>query len=190
MANRRMFARSITETDAFLDMPPSSRVLYFHLGMNADDDGVVDSPKRVMRACGCTEDDMQTLIAKRYLIPFDTGIVVILHWKQHNQIKKDRYHKTIHQAEIGQLVVTDTGEYAFPGEIDASPVPPACIQDVSNMDTDCIHDASRTETQVSLGKDRLEKVSQAKKGGKPPRNPKFKKGGSDDAELAELASRL
>lgn len=175
MANRRMFSRAITETDAFLDMPPSSRALYFHLGMNADDDGVVDSPKRTIRASGATDDDMRVLIAKRYLIPFESGVMVVRHWKQHNHIQADRYHKTIHQMELSQLVMTETGEYAFPGESDALSVLPACIQNVSNMDTECIQDVSRMDTEVRLGKASQGKASQDKKSDMPPDRSKFTK---------------
>ena len=146
MASRRMFSKSITETDAFLDMPASSRALYFHLGMNADDDGFVDSPRRIMRASGATEDDMRVLVSKRYVILFDTGIVVIRHWKMHNYIQKDRYRKTIYEHERSFLDVTRTKEYVLMGETEALAVSPACIQDVSNMDS-----------QDRLGKDRLGK---------------------------------
>ena len=79
MAERRMFAKTITESDAFLDMPLSTQALYFHLGMNADDDGFVNSPKRIQRLAGASEDDLRLLIAKRFVLAFESGIIVIKH---------------------------------------------------------------------------------------------------------------
>ena len=91
MAERRMFAKTIIDSDAFLDMPVTSQLLYFHLSMRADDDGFINKPKAIMRDCSCKEDDLRLLIAKKFIIPFETGIVVIKHWKIHNYIAKDRY---------------------------------------------------------------------------------------------------
>ena len=92
MAQRRMFSRTITESDAFTEMPLSAQALYFHLGLNADDDGFVNSPKHVQRGIGAAEDDLAILVAKRFLIPFDSGVVVIRHWKTNNYIRHDRYN--------------------------------------------------------------------------------------------------
>lgn len=178
MANRRMFARSITETDAFLDMPASTRALYFHLGMNADDDGVVDSPKRTMRTSSATDDDLRVLISKGYVIPFDTGIVVVRHWKVNNNIQRDRYHPTIHQAEFSQLGTSETGEYVLPDESNILAALPACIQDVSRVDT-----------QSRLGKDSLGKSSQDKaSGGSAPKRTRFTKPTVD--EVAEYIEQM
>lgn len=94
MAERRMFARTIVTSDEFLDMPATARCLYFTLGMFADDDGFVNSPKSVMRAVGSSTDDMNILIAKKYVLVFDGGVIVIKHWKVHNYIQKDRYNET------------------------------------------------------------------------------------------------
>ena len=90
MGNHRMFANAIIDSDSFLDMPLSTQALYFHLGMKADDDGFVGSPKRLARSVSCTEDDLKLLIAKGYIIPFDSGVVAIAHWNVHNKIRKDR----------------------------------------------------------------------------------------------------
>ena len=86
MAKRRMFSQQITDSDAFLDMPLSAQALYFHLGMSADDDGFVNNPKRVQRVIGANEDDLKLLIAKNFIIAFDTGVMVIKHWKINNYI--------------------------------------------------------------------------------------------------------
>lgn len=114
MANRRMFARTITDSDAFTDMPLSTQALYFHLGMCADDDGFVNNPKRVQRCIGAADDDMAVLVAKRFIIPFDSGVVVIKHWKINNYIRPDRYKATSYTAEILQLEENENGAYSLP----------------------------------------------------------------------------
>ena len=90
MAERRMFTQKITESDAFLDMPLSTQALYFHLCMNADDDGFVKNPKRIARMMGAGDDDMKLLIAKAFVIAYESGVIVIKHWRMHNLIRKDR----------------------------------------------------------------------------------------------------
>lgn len=77
MANRRMFSRDVVETDRFLGMPLTSQALYFHLGMEADDDGFVPSPRKVQRAVGCTEGDLKHLASCGYIIPFESGVIQI-----------------------------------------------------------------------------------------------------------------
>ena len=94
MAERRMFAKTIVFSDAFLDMPMSARCLYFTLGMFADDDGFVNSPKSIMRQCGASMDDMNILMAKKFIIIFESGIIVIKHWRIHNYIRQDTYSET------------------------------------------------------------------------------------------------
>lgn len=103
MAEKRMFAKSIIDSDTFLEMPVSARLLYFDLSMRADDDGFINSPKKIMRMTGATTDDMNVLIARRYIIPFDSGIIVIRHWRINNYLRSDRYHETVHLAEKAQL---------------------------------------------------------------------------------------
>jgi hypothetical protein len=88
MAERRMFAKIIIDSDAFLDMPLSTQALYFHLSMRADDDGFINNPKKIQRTIGATDDDFKLLIAKHFVIPFDSGVVVIKHWKIHNYIQR------------------------------------------------------------------------------------------------------
>ena len=100
MAQRRMFSLSVTGTDVFLDMPVSTRASHFHLGMHGDDDGFVGSPKKIMRAAGCGNDDMKLLAAKGFIIPFDSGVVVLRDWRLNNTLKSnDRYHETLYQSE-------------------------------------------------------------------------------------------
>ena len=94
MAERRMFTKKIIDSDAFLDMPLSTQALYFHLGMRADDEGFINSPKKIQRMIGATDDDMKLLLAKRFIIAFESGVVVIKHWKMHNYIQADRFKPT------------------------------------------------------------------------------------------------
>ena len=105
MANRRMFSKEIIGSDSFLDLPVSSRELYFQLGMYADDDGFV-SPKKVIRMVGSSDDDLKILLAKEYVLPFKSGVIVITHWKDNNYLRSDRYTPTVHQDEL-KLAQTD-----------------------------------------------------------------------------------
>lgn len=136
MAERRMFAKTIIDSDAFLDMPLSTQSLYFHLSMRADDDGFINNPKKVQRMVGASDDDLKLLIAKRFIIPFESGIVVIKHWKIHNYIQKDRYKPTIYQEEKSLLAVKDNKAYTEGEQLVSIP-----------------------DTQVRLGKVRLGEVS-------------------------------
>lgn len=131
MAERRMFAKTIVLSDAFLDMPLSARCLYFTLGMLADDDGFVNSPKSIMRQVGASVDDMNLLLAKKFILAFDSGIIVIKHWRIHNYIQKDRYKESKYVEEKASLMIDQNGAY-----------------------TECIQDVSIPDTQVRLGKDR------------------------------------
>ena len=107
MAQKRMFDKTITNDDCFLEMPIGSQVLYFHLSMNADDDGFINNWKSIMRMIGAKEDDLKVLIAKSYVIPFDTGVIVIKHWKINNYLRNDRYKPTRFQEEYKQLVLNN-----------------------------------------------------------------------------------
>lgn len=113
MAERRMFAKCITTSDAFLDMPASARALYFHLGMIADDDGFVNSPKRAMREAGASEEDLNLLLGKRFLLGFESGIVVIKHWRINNYLRGDRYKPTEYLEELNSLIVKDNKAYTM-----------------------------------------------------------------------------
>ena len=139
MAQRRMFSKKITETDNFLDMPLSSQALYFHLNMGADDEGFVDKAKTIQRTIGASSDDLRILIAKGFVIPFESGVVVIRHWRIHNYIQADRFQSTIHKEEKEQL------------EFDKSK-----IANIKPLDQ-CIQNVYKVDTQVRIGKDRLDK---------------------------------
>lgn len=117
MAERRMFAKTIIDSDAFLDMPLSTQALYFHLSMRADDEGFINNPKKIQRMIGALEDDLKLLIVKRFIIPFDSGVVVIKHWRIHNYIRADRLVETNYQEEKALLSVKENGSYTLNGEI-------------------------------------------------------------------------
>ena len=136
MAERRMFAKTIVLSDAFLDMPMSARCLYFTLGMLADDDGFVNSPKSIMRQVGASIDDMNILLARKFILAFESGVIVIKHWRIHNYIQKDRYKGSKYIEEKSTLAVDENGAY-----------------------TECIQDVSIPDTQVRLGKVSLGKAN-------------------------------
>ena len=140
MAERRMFAKTIIDSDAFLDMPVTARLLYYDLAMRADDDGFVNSPKKIMRMVGAAQDDLSVLISKKFIIPFESGVVVIKHWRIHNYIRNDRYKPTTYQKEKALLVEENNKAYHL----------------VDQVDTNGIPKVSDRETQDRLGKDRID----------------------------------
>ena len=111
MAERRMFAKSIVLSDVFLDMPLSARCLYFTLGMLADDDGFVGNPKSIMRQCGASQDDMLILLQKRYILGFESGVIVIKHWRMNNYLRSDRHQETTYLEEKELLTIDNKGAY-------------------------------------------------------------------------------
>jgi hypothetical protein len=111
MAQKRMFSNKITSTDFFLEMPLTSQALYFHLNMDADDDGFVGSPKKIMRMLGSTKNDFDLLLAKNFIIEFDSGICVITHWLIHNTLRKERYHPTVYTNEYKSLSISENKSY-------------------------------------------------------------------------------
>ena len=131
MAVRRMLAKSIIDSDAFLDMPTTSQNLYFHLCMRADDDGFISNPKRIQRMLGASDDDLKLLLAKRFVLAFESGIIVIKHWRIHNCIQKDRYKPTLYSEEKASLYLKPDGAYTDHKQPENSP----CIQDVYSLDT-------------------------------------------------------
>lgn len=111
MARKRMFDLEVVDTDLFLEMPQSTQNLYFHLSMRADDDGFVSNPKKIIRTVGANEDDLKILFSKQFVIPFESGVVVIRHWKLNNYLRKDRYTETIYKEEKRMLREDENGVY-------------------------------------------------------------------------------
>ena len=142
MASRRMVNIRIIDSDNFLELPLSTQALYFHLLLRADDDGFINNPKRIQRLIGGSEDDFKLLIAKQYILTFDSGVIVIKHWKMHNYIKKDRYHETDCISEKNMLYEDENKTYTLEK--------PQCIQ---------IGTSSEPEWNPSLGKVSLGKTS-------------------------------
>lgn len=132
MAERRMFAKTIIDSDMFLDMSSSAQNLYFHLAMRADDEGFVNSPKKIQKIIDANDDDIRILLAKKYLIYFESGVIVITHWKIHNYIQKDRFKSSIATNEKLLLSLDENNVYT--------------------LDTECKHLVSSLDTQSSLVK--------------------------------------
>lgn len=150
-----MFSLEIVDTDQFLDLPASSQSLYFHLGMRADDDGFISSPRKITNMVNCSNDDLKLLIAKGFVIPFESGICVIRDWRVNNYIQKDRYHESRYLAEKALLSVNANQSYS--------------------LDTVCIQNVSRLDTEVRLGKVSLE-LGESERAGKPPTSAQRKYG--------------
>lgn len=147
MADRRMFAKTIIDSDAFLDMPQSTQLLYFHLAMRADDDGFINNPKSIARNVKCNEDDLKILAMKKFIIPFESGIVVIKHWKIHNYIRTDRYKETKYKEEKSRLMLDENKAYSVG------------IPSDNQVTTNGIPSDNQMDTQVRLGKDSIGKYS-------------------------------
>jgi len=113
MAERRMFAKSIIDSDAFMDMPISSQCLYFHLSIRADDDGFVNNPKKIAKMINSSDDDMRILLAKKFIITFDSGVIVVTHWQVHNYIQSDRYKPSLCHEEKALLGLTENKVYTL-----------------------------------------------------------------------------
>lgn len=148
MAERRMMSKSIIKSDTFLDMPATTQNLYFHMLLDADDDGFINAPKSIMRMIGAKDDDMKVLAAKQFVIPFESGVVVIKDWKIHNYIQNDRYKpSTLPERDL--LNIKKDKTYTLKS-------------DVSRMDTECIQTVSIGKDRLGkdrIGKDRIGKVS-------------------------------
>ena len=146
MAERRMMSKKIIDTDNFLDMPQSTQCLYFHLLLRADDDGFIQSPKSIMRITGCKDDDLKILIAKGFVIGFETGVIVIRHWRIHNYVQSDRYSKS----ELPEAKSVELKNKVY--EVVEPPINP----DNTCMDTKCIQNGYIMDTQIRIDKIREE----------------------------------
>ena len=168
MAERRMFAKTIIDSDVFLDMPLSTQALYFHLSMRADDDGFINNPKKIQRMIGASDDDLKVLVMKRFILPFDSGVVVIKHWRMHNYIRNDRYKETVYQEEKAQLLLKENGAY-------------------TQVETIGIPDGNQVETQVRLGQDRARlELGEDIEEDKPPKPTRHKYGAYENVLLTDV----
>ena len=152
MANKRMFTMKIVDSDAFLDMPLSTQCLYFHLNMRADDDGFIGNPKRIMKITGASEDDLRLLIAKRFVLTFEDGVIVIKHWRMHNTLSRDRYAETSYTDEKKMLLLKDNGSYSLTG---GNPIDDTRLIERSGRQTQQRRnkDATKTLSDIDKGLD-------------------------------------
>ena len=148
MAERRMFAKTIIDSDAFLDMPVTARLLYYDLAMRADDDGFVNSPKKIMRMVGASQDDLTILAMKKFIIPFESGVVVIKHWKIHNYIRKDTYKETAYKDEKARLAFDENNSYTLQSNVLETP-------EITDVLIDRRRAVDEPSTQDRLGKDSI-----------------------------------
>ena len=148
MAEKRSFTKKITESDAFLDMPISTQCLYFHLNMDTDDDGFVNSPKRIVKMIGASEDDLKLLIAKNFVIVFESGVIVIKHFRMHNTLRNDRYHATNYQEEFKKLGLKDNGSYTINNDF---------LENGNQMETNGIPNGNQMETEHNITKHNITK---------------------------------
>lgn len=142
-----MFAKTIIDSDAFLDMPLTTQALYFHLSMRADDEGFINNPKKIMRMIGASDDELRLLVAKSFIIPFESGVCVIKHWKIHNYLRNDRFKPTVYSEEKAQLVIKENKAYSKKVLPETSGIPLGIPSDY------------QMDTQDRIGKDRIGKVS-------------------------------
>jgi hypothetical protein len=145
-----MFNKQIIDSDAFLDMPLSAQALYFHLNMRADDDGFINNPKKIQRMICCSEDDLKLLIAKRFVIPFESGVCVIKHWLIHNYIRKDTYKETVYTDEKAQLFTKTNKSYTLDR--------PKEIEQLRNCN-ESVDEPSRRLDKNRLDKNSIEEIS-------------------------------
>ena len=157
MAERRMFTQKIIDSDAFLDMPLTTQALYFHLNMRADDDGFINNPKKICRMIGASEDDLKLLIAKRFVLAFEKGVIVIKHWRMHNLIRKDRYSPTQYEDEFMSLDIKDNGSYT-----EKMPQIQGIEEYGNQLATKWQPVGNQMATQDRLGKDSIGEVSVGK----------------------------
>ena len=159
MAEKRMFTQKIIDSDAFLEMPPSAQALYFHLNMRADDDGFVNNPRKITRYVGAAEDDLKLLILKRFIIAFDSGVIVIKHWRMHNTLRMDRYKPTDYQEEFRKLRLKSNNAYTDkpPETEEENSLLPEWQPDGNQLATTRQPDGNHLEPQNRLEESREEK---------------------------------
>lgn len=150
LAQKRMFTMKIVDSDAFLDMPATTQCLYFHLNMRADDDGFIGNPKRIMKIIGASEDDLRLLIAKRFVLTFEDGVIVIKHWRMHNTLSRDRYAETSYTDEKKMLLLKDNGSYSLTG---GNPIDDTRLIERSGRQTQQRRNKDATKTHSDKGLD-------------------------------------
>ena len=158
MANKRMYSKDITDSDAFIEMSSAAQALYFHLNQGADDDGFNNQIQIAMIKAHASTDDLKILMAKSFVIRFESGVIVIKHWRMHNTLRKDRYTPTNYQEELKQLGIKDNGAYTLGCQVVAERLPDGC----PSIDKNSVVESSVVE-------DRVEDVPDINVGHKPTR---------------------
>lgn len=164
MAERRMFAKTIVLSDAFLDMPLSARCLYFTLSMLADDDGFVNAPKSIMRQCGASNDDMKILLSKKFVLLFESGVLVIKHWRINNYLQKDRIQPTKYQEEFGRLEVGKNGAYSLNNDNEY-------VENSNNVYIEDVYTDKNSIDEIRLDKDSINTISCSPEANDCTKNP-------------------
>ena len=141
MAEKRMFSSNVIDSDAFLDMSPTARLLYYDMGMRADDDGFIDSPKKIMRIIGASDSDLKELIDNEFVLRFDSGVIVIRHWYVNNRVRRDTYHETIYTEEKSRLFMEKNNVYQLRND----------------SVTDTLQTRDEIGSQIRGGEDRIDK---------------------------------
>ena len=147
MAEKRMFAKSVVDSDAFIDMPLTAQALYFHLAMRADDDGFINNSRKITRMINASEEDFQILCAKNFVISFDSGIAVIKHWKLHNSIRGDRKKDTNYAEEFALLSEKENGIYTLCQPLDG------------HLTDKCLSSDGQMTAQIRIEENRRDKGS-------------------------------
>ena len=182
MAERRMFAKTIIDSDAFIDMPMTARLLYYDLAMRADDDGFVNSPKKIIRMIGASDDDLKVLAAKKFIIPFENGVVVIKHWRIHNYIRKDTYKETTYKDEKALLQTDENNAYRLTNTDNLLTVDEPSTNRGRNVDDPSTQDRIGKDR---IGKDRIKEERGSEEPQPVPKNPKKKFGEYKHVKLTE-----
>ena len=146
-----MFTKKITDDDNFISLASSAQALYFHLNQGADDDGFNNQVQMAMWKAHASIDDLKVLMAKNYIIRFESGVIVIKHWRMHNTLRKDRYTPTNFQDELKQLGIKTNGAYTLDWNGDEARLPNGCQMvatdkisiDKNSLDKDSISPRSR-----------------------------------------------
>ena len=171
MAIKRMLSMKICDSDAFLDMPQSTQNLYFHLNLRADDDGFIGNPKRIQRMVNASDDDLKLLIAKRFILIFESGVIVIKHWRMHNTLLGDRYNPTPYQDELSELTLKKNKSYKLVKDLDDK-------EPIKELETNCKQNVNTVLDLVldtDLDKD-LKEIYKSSDISSKPREPKHKYG--------------
>lgn len=201
MAERRMFCKSIVESDNFISMPADAQMLYLHLNMAADDDGFCDSPRKVMRSCNASDDAMKILISKKFVLTFekkDNFVVVIKHWRMNNYIRKDTYHETRYKEMMRELYYDENQSYSMNPDDGHTPVVPEALpshvsdEPVTEPSRERDEPVSTPSTQDRLGKDSIDKVSleegkdRGRKGECEGKTPQFDLSDPDPLKISRI----